>query len=128
MKINLSLVIRLVVAVLLIQTLRFKFTGAEESIYIFTKVGMEPFGRIGIGVLELIAAILLLIPKTIWAGAVLTVGIIAGAIMMHLTILGIEVLGDNGTLFYMAVLIFVLGLIILWQERNQTPILKNYFS
>ena len=89
---------------------------------------MEPVGRIGIGILELIAALLLLFPKTIWAGAVLTVGIIAGAIMMHLTILGIEVLGDNGTLFYMAVLIFVLGLIIIWQERLNTPILKNFFK
>ncbi|MEM9679085.1 MAG: DoxX family protein, partial [Bacteroidota bacterium] len=88
-----KLIIRIAIAVILIQTLRFKFTAHPDSVYIFTQVGLEPYGRIGIGVLELIASILILIPRTVWLGALSVVGIIGGAIMMHLTKLGIDVNG-----------------------------------
>ncbi|XLS28314.1 DoxX family protein [Flavobacteriaceae bacterium M23B6Z8] len=124
----LPLVLRIATAIILIQTLRFKFTAHPDSVYIFTEIGLEPFGRIGIGVLELIAAILLLIPRTIWLGAILTVGIIGGAIMSHLTILGIEVRGDGGTLFGMAILTFTLAAIILYIYRVQIPILGQRFA
>ncbi|WP_340202909.1 DoxX family membrane protein [Ascidiimonas sp. W6] len=124
---HLPLVLRIVTAIILIQTLRFKFTAHPDSVYIFTEVGLEPFGRIGIGVLELIASILLLIPKTIWVGAGLTLGIIGGAIMMHLTILGIEVRGDGGTLFGMAVLTFSLSASILFMYRAQIPFIGKRF-
>ena len=117
------LVLRIVVAIILIQTLRFKFTAHPDSVYIFETVGLEPFGRIGIGVLELIAGILLLIPKTVWAGAILTLGLIGGAIMMHLTQLGIEVKGDGGVLFYTAITTFILSAIILYFYRKTIPIL-----
>ncbi|EDP69889.1 hypothetical protein FBALC1_10167 [Flavobacteriales bacterium ALC-1] len=117
------LILRIAVAVILIQTLRFKFTAHPDSVYIFETVGLEPIGRIGIGILELIAGILLLIPKTIWAGAALTLGLIGGAIMMHLTQLGIEVKGDGGVLFYTAVLTFVLSVIILYSQRKEIPII-----
>src|SRR5262249_8871894 len=89
---------RIVAALVLLQTLFFKFTAAPESVYIFTKVGMEPWGRIGSGVVELIAAILLLTPRFVWAGALLSLGVMAGAIVSHLTVLGIEVQGDKGLL------------------------------
>lgn len=118
MKRFLPLVLRVVVAAILLQTLRFKFSAHPDSVYIFTQVGMEPFGRIGIGILELIAAILLLIPQTAWAGAGLTLSIIGGAIVMHLTMIGIEVNGDNGTLFYLAILTFILSLIICWIHKE----------
>lgn len=121
------LILRIVVAVILIQTLRFKFTAHPDSVYIFETVGLEPFGRIGIGVLELIAGILLLIPKTVWAGAALTLGLIGGAIMMHLTTLGIEVKGDGGVLFYTALLTFVLSAIILFNQRKSIPYLGEKF-
>ena len=85
MKKHTPFVLSIALAIILIQTLRFKFTAHPDSVYIFTKAGLEPNGRIGIGVLVLIASILLFIPKTIWAGAVLTLGIIGGAIFMHLT-------------------------------------------
>ncbi|MEO1452065.1 MAG: DoxX family protein [Bacteroidota bacterium] len=91
------ILLRLVVAVILVQTLFFKFTAHPDSVYIFSTIGLEPFGRIGIGVLELIASILLLVPRTVWAGSVLSLGLMGGAIMMHLTQLGIEVQGDGGT-------------------------------
>lgn len=117
------LVLRIAVAIILIQTLRFKFTAHPDSVYIFETVGLEPIGRIGIGVLELIAGILLLIPKTIWAGAALTLGLIGGAIMMHLTQLGIEVKGDGGVLFYTAVVTFILSAVILYSQRKEIPII-----
>lgn len=96
----------LLVALILLQTLFFKFSAAAESVYIFTTVGIEPYGRIGSGIAELIAALLLLYPATRWVGATLAMGVMAGAIMSHLTILGIEVLGDGGYLFFLALLVF----------------------
>ncbi len=122
------LALRIIVAIILIQTLRFKFTAHPDSVYIFETIGLEPYGRIGIGILELIAGILLLIPKTVWAGATLTLGLIGGAMMMHLTQLGIEVQGDGGVLFYTAILTFVLSAIILYAQRNNIPIIGKKLS
>ena len=119
------LVLRIIIAAILIQTLRFKFTAHPDSIYIFSKVGLEPFGRIGIGILELIATILILIPKTIWIGALLTFGVISGAIIMHLTQLGIEINNDGGQLFYMAIIVFILSSLILWSQREKIPIINK---
>ncbi len=126
----LKLALRVIVAIILIQTLRFKFTAHPDSVYIFSKAGLEPFGRIGIGVLELIAGILLLLPnpKAIATGALLTLGIIGGAIMMHLTKIGIDVKGDGGALFFTAVLVFVLSAIISWFYKKDIPILGNRFK
>ena len=121
------LVLRLVIAAILIQTLRFKFTAHPDSVYIFTQVGMEPYGRLGIGVIELIAAVLLLIPRTIWLGAILTAGVLSGAVFFHLTTLGIEVNGDGGGLFYMGLATFILNLVVLWQERQAIPFLGKLF-
>jgi putative oxidoreductase len=104
---------RLLAAVVMLQTLYFKFTGAEESIYIFSAVGMEPWGRIGVGVLELIASVLLLISSLAWMGALLALGVMAGAIFFHLFILGIEVQGDGGYLFLLAVIVAVCSLYVL---------------
>lgn len=118
------LVLRIIVAIILIQTLRYKFTADPESVYIFETVGLEPYGRIGIGILELIAGILLLIPKTVWLGALLTLGVIGGAIMMHLTKLGIDVNGDGGVLFFTAIATFILSAIILYTQRKNIPFLK----
>lgn len=121
MKKYLPLVIRLIIAVLLIQTLFYKFTAHEDSVYIFEKAGLGDAGRIGSGIAELIAAILILIPRTIWIGATLTLGIIAGAILTHLTKIGIEVNGDGGTLFFMAIFIFILSSITLFLHRKDIP-------
>ena len=119
------LTLRLIVAAILIQTLRFKFTAHPDSVYIFQTVGLEPYGRIAIGVLELIAGILLLIPKTIWLGATLTIGVIGGAIFMHLTKLGIEINNDSGILFITAVVTFIISVIILYMSRNKIPLINN---
>ncbi|MCL6273615.1 DoxX family protein [Muricauda sp. 2012CJ35-5] len=119
MKNIISWILRLAAALILLQTLFFKFTGAPESIYIFEQVGMEPWGRFGSGVAELIASILLLLPRTVGLGALMGVGVISGAIFFHLTSLGIEVQGDGGLLFYLAVVVFVCCIILLKLYWNQ---------
>jgi uncharacterized membrane protein YphA (DoxX/SURF4 family) len=112
-------VLRLFSAYILLQTLRFKFGAEPESVYIFTKVGMEPWGRIGSGIVELIASVLLLIPRTTAFGAALALGTMSGAIFFHLTTLGIEVMGDHGQLFYMGIAVWVCCAILLVVYRNQ---------
>ena len=111
--------LRLLPAVILLQTLFFKFSGAEESVYIFSTLGMEPWGRIGSGVLELIAALLLLYPRTTFIGAGLAAGVMAGAIFFHLTRLGISVKGDGGQLFIYALLTFISCIILLFIYRGE---------
>ena len=120
-------ILRAVAALILLQTLFFKFTGAEESRYIFTKVGMEPVGRIGSGVAELIAVILLLFPTTVALGAALSMGVMAGALFFHLTVLGIEVQGDGGLLFGLAVTVFVAATVLLFLYRKQLPVIGRRF-
>jgi len=120
--------LRVVPSVILLQTLFFKFTAAPESVYIFTIVGMEPHGRIGSGIAELIASILLLIPRTSWIGAMIGLGVISGAIFFHLTLLGIEVQGDGGYLFILAIIVLVSCLLVAWQTRSQIPILNKIVS
>jgi hypothetical protein len=128
MKFNFETLVRLMVAGILLQTLFFKFTAAEESVYIFTTLGIEPVGRIGSGVAELIAAVLVLLPSTIGIGAALALGVIAGALMSHLTILGIEIKGDGGTLFYLALVVFIGSACLAWKHRKEIPVVKNFFS
>jgi hypothetical protein len=118
---------RIVAAVILLQTLFFKFSAAPESVYIFTKVGLEPWGRIVSGVAELIAAILLFVPWFAWLGAGLALGVIGGAIVSHLTVLGIEVQGDHGLLFWLAVVVAVCSAIILFICRRTVPVIGNFF-
>lgn len=106
-------------ALIMLQTLYFKFSGAAESVEIFETVGMEPWGRIGVGVLELVASILILIPALSWTGAALALGLMLGAIAMHLTILGIEVQGDGGYLFILALIVSVCALYVLWDGKER---------
>jgi putative oxidoreductase len=128
MKLSLSLVLRLVVAIILLQTLYFKFSGAPESVYIFQTLGVEPWGRIAAGVAELVVAILLLWPRTVGLGAIGALGVISGAIGAHLTKLGIEVQGDGGTLFWLAVIVFVGSAALAWLHRKDIPIIGKWFS
>ena len=123
-----SWICRLVAAVILLQTLFFKFSAAPESVYIFTKVGLEPWGRIGSGVFELIAAILLFVPGLTWLGAGLALGVIGGAIMSHLTVLGIEVQGDHGLLFGLAITVAACSAILLLIHRRAIPVVGNLFA
>lgn len=116
-----SWTLRLVAAVILFQTLFFKFTGSEESVHIFSTLGMEPWGRIGSGIAELIACVLLLVPSTVAFGALLSLGVMGGAIMSHLTRLGIVVLDDGGLLFALALVVFTCAAVLLVLHRAQLP-------
>lgn len=119
MKNYLERISSIVAAVILLQTLYFKFSGAPESVYIFSQLGIEPYGRIGTGVLELIISMLLLVKRTSLIGAIFGIGVILGAILSHLLILGIEVQGDGGLLFGLAIIVFALLLltVILQKEK-----------
>ena len=123
-----SWALQLIVAGILLQTLFFKFTGAAESVYIFSTIGAEPWGRIGSGVVELIAALLLLYPPTITIGAIVSLGVISGAILTHLTVLGIEVQGDGGLLFLLALTVFVSSAAILFLRRGEIPVLGVWLA
>ena len=132
---------RLIAAVILLQTLFFKFTAAPESVYIFTKLGVflnhylpslsvdnvQVYGRVGSGIMELIAAVLLLVPRSVWAGAVLAMAATGGAIFSHLTFLGLVVMDDGGLLFALALVVFGTSAVALFLHRSQIPVLGRRF-
>jgi putative oxidoreductase len=116
---------RVVVAIILVQTLFFKFTAAPESVYIFETVGQEPVGRIGSGVVELIASVLLFVPGLTAVGALLALGTMSGAIFFHLTKLGIVVQDDGGTLFALAVVVWAGSAFLLFLYRRTLPVIGS---
>ena len=120
---TLDWVLRIAAAVILLQTLWFKVTASPESVYIFDKVGLGAPGRIGSGIAELIAAILLLIPATVWLGAGLALGVMGGAIVSHLTVLGIVVMNDHGLLFGLALTVAICSAILLVIHRRSIPVI-----
>jgi hypothetical protein len=117
-----GLLLRLTAAAILFQTLFFKFSAAEESVYIFSTLGAEPWGRIGSGLAELITAGLLLVPATAPLGAVMAMAVMSGAIMSHLTVLGISVRGDGGLLFALAIIVWCASAGVAWIYRGLLPI------
>lgn len=114
-------IVKLIAVAILVQTLFFKFTGAEESVYIFQTLGVEPYGRIGSGIVELIASILILIPRTTLLGAFLALGTMMGAIFSHIFVLGIMVKDDGGTLFALAIITLICSLILVYNQKNKIP-------
>lgn len=114
---------RLAAAAILLQTLFFKFTAAPESVYIFSTLGLEPWGRIGSGIAELIASVLLLVPATTVLGALLSLGVISGAIVSHLTVLGIVVMNDGGELFVLALVVFACSAVVLALHWPELPVI-----
>lgn len=114
-------IVKLIAVAILVQTLYFKFTGAEESVYIFTKLGIEPFGRIGSGIVELIASILILIPRTTLLGALVGAGTMLGAVFSHLFVLGIDVKNDGGELFILAIITLLCCIILIFRNKSKIP-------
>ena len=121
-------IVKILAAVILLQTLFYKFSGAEESVFIFEKLGLEPYGRIGLGVIELITAILILTPRTTLIGAILGTGILVGAVFSHIFVLGIEVQNDGGGLFALAVIALVCCLILFFAKKSEIENLFNLNS
>lgn len=120
-----SWLLRLVAAVIMLQTLYFKFSAAPESVYIFSTVGMEPWGRIFVGVLELIASLLIVVPRTTAYGALIGIGVMTGAVFMHLTRLGIVVQNDSGKLFVMALIVLITCLVLVYWHRGTISGMKS---
>lgn len=118
-KVIVSWILRIAAAAILLQTLYFKFSGHPESVELFTKMGVEPWGRIGTGIIELITGILLLIPSTAFIGAFFAIGLMSGAILSHLTVIGIQSKGDGGQLFMLAIIVMILAIIITVLHKQQ---------
>ncbi len=118
-KTSLSWILRIVAAIILLQTLYFKFTAHPESVELFTKLGVEPWGRIGTGIIELFTGLMLLIPTTIFVGAFMGAGLMVGAIVSHFLVIGIESKGDGGQLFMLAILVFVCCAILVFLHKQQ---------
>jgi uncharacterized membrane protein YphA (DoxX/SURF4 family) len=127
MKKYFPLILKLIAAIIMLQTLFFKFSAAEQSINLFTKIAgdKEAYMRIGTGVIELIASILLFVPRKTWLGALLALGTMTGAIMSHISILGIVHNNDNGVLFLGAVATFLASFILLFMNRKDIPVLGD---
>jgi uncharacterized membrane protein YphA (DoxX/SURF4 family) len=117
-QIYISWTAQIIAAIILGQTLFFKFSGAEESVALFTKLGVEPFGRYGAGVMELITVVLLLNARWAWMGAILGIGTMSGAILAHLTVLGIESAGDGGYLFFLALITLTCCLTVAYIRKS----------
>jgi uncharacterized membrane protein YphA (DoxX/SURF4 family) len=113
--------LRLTAAIILLQTLYFKFTAAEESVYIFSTLGIEPYGRIGSGIIELIAAVLIVIPRTTLLGALTGTSVMLGAIFSHIFVLGIEVKNDRGELFVLAIITFLCCIALVYWNKSKIP-------
>lgn len=112
-------VLRLIAAIIMLQTLYFKFSGAEESVYIFTQMGIEPWGRYATGIAELIASILILYKPLTAFGSLMAVGIMSGALVSHILVLGVVVKDDNGLLFSYALIVWLASVILAWLNRAQ---------
>ena len=120
-----SWILQLVVVVILGQTLFYKFTDAPETAELFAQLGMGAFGYKLIGLLELIACILLLIPASVATGALLGWGLMTGAIIAHVTEIGFE--GELGVLGAMAITAWLCCMVIMYLNRRSLPILRAVF-
>lgn len=117
-----SWVLQLSAAFVLAQTLYFKFSGAPESVWIFSQLNAEPLGRYAAGVLELVACLLLVVPRTAVVGAGIGLVLMLGAMGSHVIRLGIQVMGDGGLLFGLAVYVFAACAGILFLRRGELRI------
>ncbi len=112
-------IIRVVASLIMLQTLYYKFSGSTESVYIFSQMNMEPWGRYATGIAELVASLLILYKPTTVIGSFFAVGIMSGALLSHAFVLGIEVMGDHGLLFLYALIVWVAAILLLWIEREK---------
>ena len=119
---------RLAIAAVLGMTLPAKFTGAEDAVALFTALGVEPWGRVALGVVEALLVVGILLPQTWVLAAALTTGLLGGAILSHLTVLGVEVSDDGGALFAMALVGTASGAVITWMRRRELPVVGRWFG
>jgi putative oxidoreductase len=115
----LDYIARGIIVTVLVQTLFFKFSAATESVAIFTALHAEPWGRIGSGIIELLASLLLVVPRTVIYGAGIALATMSGAIAAHIFVLGVSVAGDSGLLFGLACLVALASVTTLLIHRHE---------
>ena len=116
--------LRILVSIILLYTLRFKLLAHPDSVFIFSKIGIEPYGRLFVGIIELIASFLIVAPRTIWIGALMSLVMMTSLLFVHLTILGVEVRNDHGLSFYFALIAWISSTLVLWNERKNIPFIN----
>ncbi|WP_428224937.1 DoxX family protein [Flavobacterium sp.] len=120
-----ELSLKIVMTLILIQTLFFKFTASPESVYIFTKLDAEPFGRISSGIIELIASFLVFYHRTKIYGFLLIFGTMTVALLSHIFVLGIVIMNDGGLLFILGSFCFIVSGYFCFKYKNDfTPFIK----
>ncbi len=112
-------IVRIIASLIMLQTLYYKFSGSAESVYIFSQMHMEPWGRYATGIAELVASLLILNKPTTAIGSFLAVGIMSGALLSHAFVLGIEVMDDHGLLFLYALIVWLAAILLVWIERGK---------
>lgn len=122
-----SVLLKLLISLIVGQTLFFKFSGAEESIYIFSTLKVEPWGRIALGTLELLSIILLWISRTTVYALILIFVMMCGAVASHLFILGIDIMGDGGELFILGMVTLLTSAVLLFTKREEIKTLGMKF-
>ena len=125
---RISWIAQITAAVILGQSLFFKLTGAPEAVQLFTALGVEPWGRLTVGAVELVTVVLLLVPRTSAFGAIVALGLMIGAIGSHLTVLGIDLQGDGGALFAMAWIVLAASLTVAILRRREIPVVGAVFK
>lgn len=125
---TISWMLRLTVSVILLQTLYYKFTAHPDSVHIFSVLGVEPWGRIGLGIIELIIAFFILLPKTSLIGMLASLGIILGAVFSHVLVLGVNVSNDGGGLFTLAIIVLIASTIFLFMHKRELILLIQKFK
>lgn len=109
---------RVMAALILLQTLYFKFSAHPDSVHIFSEMGVEPWGRISLGVIELVAAIALFIPRFTFQAALLSVLLMLGAIGSHVILIGVVVNNDGGLLFTLALITLLSSAYVAFHKFN----------
>jgi uncharacterized membrane protein YphA (DoxX/SURF4 family) len=117
--------LRLVPAAILAIAVPAKFIGDPGTVAIFTQLGAEPTGRVATGVFELVAVVLLLVPGVTIYGALFTAGLMSGAILSHLAVLGVAPDGDP-SMFVMAAVAFMAASSTVWHRRREIPLIGKY--
>ncbi len=113
-----------IAAMLLLMAAAMKFLGDPGSVEVFMRLGMDPAGRYLIAAIELMAAMLLLSPFAA-LGSVIATGVMCGAIIAHVTQLGLVVNDDGGRLFGMLVVVLVCVGYVLISRRKEIPLIGN---
>lgn len=121
-----SIVFQIIAALILANAAFGKFSGNEMSVHVFHELNILET-RIVIGIIEVLAALLLL-SKIPQYGALLGFGTMLGALIAHVSILGMEIHGDGGQMVMMMAVVLLSSIIVMWINRRRMPFVGHTFS